>query len=478
MAQNYYIIKALGLDPSGFLLSKEVFCNAEFYLDTNVLIHALESKARHHKSFLALGKACEQLNINLKVCQISLNELDNVIVYNREILPKVVKQIPNETAPKVRGVFYQIYREQFESIGKVDFEELFYSFENPFDSLDKNYGVILIDDVWFNTAENHPETQELLQNIQKEYKAKRNRLKSYKIALHDALLMRWIKIEREKNENNIWAVTLDTSLPGCLKQTENIPIHPLAITLDVLLQWISPIAIQDDLEDDLAKIFSEAVKYQLLPNEKFFDLRDFLIFAEMEWSCKELPAKDVENCILYLKANIPNIDPSDSSSREKMAYEISKFFADPSRKYKQELERLEIEKKGALNAFNKKSKKNEKNFNNTKKQYEKDIAIKNKEIIRLKEEKEKIEKFLIKSDLKRSAKIRLCISILIIIAYAIIIVLLANKYSEGSNLFQKIYKAWPLFTLIPTLFILWGGLLIGKKRLKTLGLPFTKIFKN
>jgi hypothetical protein len=33
MAQNHYIAKALGMDPSGYLLSKEIFGNAVFYLD-------------------------------------------------------------------------------------------------------------------------------------------------------------------------------------------------------------------------------------------------------------------------------------------------------------------------------------------------------------------------------------------------------------------------------------------------------------
>ena len=58
MAQNYYVAKALGLDPSGYLLSKEVFGGAVFYLDTNVLIDgALESKGRYHRSFQVLSSA-------------------------------------------------------------------------------------------------------------------------------------------------------------------------------------------------------------------------------------------------------------------------------------------------------------------------------------------------------------------------------------------------------------------------------------
>lgn len=37
MAQNYYVAKALGLDPNGRILSEELFGNTIFFLDTNVI---------------------------------------------------------------------------------------------------------------------------------------------------------------------------------------------------------------------------------------------------------------------------------------------------------------------------------------------------------------------------------------------------------------------------------------------------------
>jgi hypothetical protein len=57
LAQNYYVAKAIGLDASGTLLSKAVLAEAEFYLDTNIIIPALESRARHHQSVKALFAA-------------------------------------------------------------------------------------------------------------------------------------------------------------------------------------------------------------------------------------------------------------------------------------------------------------------------------------------------------------------------------------------------------------------------------------
>lgn len=255
------------------------------------------------------------MQIELNVCQISLDELRGVVAYQREIIVKVVNQIPDALVPKVRGEFFQLYRERLSLTGTVDLEDIFSSFVHPMELL-QSYGVELIDDRWFAETKTQREADNLVPIIQREYQAKRRRSKGNASARHDALLLLWILRERERTARNTWLVTLDTSLPGFLPQSENGPVRPLAITLDALLQWISPIAIHDDeTVEDEAAIFSEAIKYQLLPQGSFFDLRDFIVFAEMQMSCKELPAEDVEECIRYLKANAPNLDPSDPTDR-------------------------------------------------------------------------------------------------------------------------------------------------------------------
>lgn len=453
MAQNYYVAKALGLDPSGYLLSKEVFGNAVFHLDTNVIIHALEPKARHHRSFEALSRACRQLQIEVSVCQISVDELRGVVEDRRELVAKVADQIPADTAPKIRGLFFQLYREQLASTETVDFDTLFASFDHPIEDLAELYGVELIDDPWFIEAEDQPETEKFVQQIKLEYRDRRGRPKGNRPALHDALLMRWIQLEREQTTRNTWLVTLDTSLPSLLPQEEDTRVRPLAITLDALLQWISPIAIHGDIEDEIAAIFSEAVKYELLPQERFFDLRDFLVFAEMEWSCKELPAEDVEECIRYLRINAPNLDPSNPADREKLAHEISKFFADPSRKYKQEVQRLEAEMAGREEEYKRKLEKLEKE--------------------RIEQEKKRR-----KEALRKSARIRMSVVILLFLALEAVAVYFAWQYGEGTNFFQKVKSLWELPSIAFVISVVLSWFILGKERIRALGWPFTKLLKD
>jgi len=451
IAQNYYIAKALGLDPTGALLSKEIFGHATFYLDTNIIIAALEPKHRHHESFLAFNKSCRQLGIALKVCQITLDELQNWLIYQRSLMEKVIDQIPDETASKIRSIFYEIYCEKKMSGEAVNIDDLFQSFVSPKDNLESLFEVQLEDDTWFDEAADKPETKSFAQTLGAQYSKVRRYPKGPRTALHDAILILWLQKLRKENEVNNWLITTDTTLPGLVPQ--NTSSESLAITLDALLQWISPLAVLESEENSFAAIFANMIKYRLLPQERIFDLEDFLIFDEMNMSCKELPAEDVEGCVRYIKANAPMLDPSNSADREKLAYEVSKFFADPGRKYKQEIERLESENV------------------KIKQEYEENLKDRNREIEELKERTKK-------ESLRRSAWFRVGITATIFLLLEGLVIFLASLYGAGPNFFQKVVNSWPFLGIPVVLAIPIGWFIIGKERLKNLGWPVTKIFKQ
>ena len=447
MAQSYYIAKALGLDPSGVLLSTEVFGHAVFYLDTNIIIEALEPKDRYHKSFLAFNKACKQLGIILKVCQISLDELRNWLAYQRHLIEKVTEQIPPETASKMRSIFYEIYCEKKMSDEAVNIDELFTSFSSPMDDLKALFEVQLEDDIWFDEAKNKTETIKFAEDLRSKYSVMRGRPKGRGAALRDAILLLWLQKLRGENGGNIWLITTDTSLPGSVPP--NTSTESLAITLDALLQWISPIAVPESEKDGFTAIFAEMIKYRLLPQERIFNLEDFLIFHEMHMSCKELPAEDVEECIRYIKVNAPTLDPLNPADREKLAYEVSKFFADPGRKYKQEIARLETE----------------------------NIKIK-QDFEELGRKFSKYEERTQEESLKRSARFKISLTVIVFIMLESLVIFLASQYGEGQNLFQKILKSWKFLVLGFVLTTIMGWFVVGKRSLEALGWPFTKIFKH
>ena len=476
MAQNYYIAKALGLDPTGVLLSREVFGHAVFYLDTNIIIEALEPKHRYHKSFLAFNRACKQLGITLRVCQISLDELRIWLTYQRELMEKVIDQIPDETASEVSSVFYEIYCEKKRAGEAISVGEFFTSFDSPMDRLKGLFEVELEDDIWFDEAKSKPETIKYAETLRSKYYAMRRRPKKPGAALRDALSLLWLQRLREESGGNIWLITTDTSLPAC--PPPNASSGSLAITLDATLQWISTIVVREDAIADFPAMFAEMLKFRLLPQDRIFDLEDFLIFHEMHMSCKELPAEDVENCIRYIKVNAPMLDPSDPADREKLAYEVSKFFADPGRKYKQEIAKLEAEKEEVKQEYEKRLGEASQRIEGLTLQYKEALQKRDKRIEEIERKFSEYQERTQEESLRTSAHLRVGITAMVFLVLEGLAVLLANQYGEGANPFQKVSNSWHFLVGGFVITIALGWFILGKKRLEVLGWPFTKIFRS
>lgn len=469
MAQNYYITKLLGLDSSGSLLSKEVFDNAVLYIDTNTIVQALESRERHHKSFSIFANACKHLSVPIKVCQISLDELGDWITYQRQLIEDVIDQIPTETEKKVRSPFYQKYCEMKDSGRVVNFDKLFESFHNPIEVLSRYYNVELEDEfVWFDEMKEDEDAKSFASFLKSKYYSLRKTYKKFNAAIHDALLLLWIDKLKNETDQNVWLVTLDKSLLESVPQSSNF--KSLAITLDAILHWISPVAGSDLDDNDTSTAFAEMIKYRLLPQDKFFDLEDFRIFYEMSMSCKNLPAEDVENCIRYIKVHAPTLDMSKQSDRERISYEVTKFLVSPDRKYKQDISRLEAEKQQIQQQTGAEKQQIQQQAGAEKQQIQqnyKDLADKFQSL------KEDFDGF----KLKYSMKIRLGLSLFLGFGLEGIVLILASRYAQGQNIYQKVLNSWEFFTAAFVIAVFLGALIIGKERLNALGWPFTKIFK-
>ena len=467
LGQNYFVAKCLGLDPGGRLLSREVFGDADIYLDTNVIIAAIEPGAKHHPSFEVLANACAELNIHVHACQISIDELRKVVSFEREALAKVIDKIPDSTAPKVRGILFPVYYQEIMSGRKANIDGIFEYFSEPSTMLKTFYNVKVTDDKWFIDNLAAPEVQQFSEEIKKQYESRPGRHKSKNAADHDALLLKWVQRERKTVETNAWIVTLDHSLPAFASPSKQGNV-PLAIRLDSLLQWLSPIALQaDDGQDRAALIFSEALKHNLLPQESFFELGDFLAFAEWEWDTKALPADDIEGCIRCVKAALPHLNPSDPADREKMSREFNKFLRDPGRKYKGEIERLEAR----AEQLAREKQESDGQLSETRQELEGQLSETNLKLAVARTENRDRE-------LRISAIWRL---LAIVCAWAVVeavLCYLTVQLGDGDNTFQKFKNAWEFlaFPLPCAIGLTW--FLLGKDRIRALGWSFGKLLSG
>lgn len=435
LVQNYYILRLIGKDDISPLLSKEIFGNAVFYLDTNVVISALAAEEEHHLGFVALSKACEKIGVKIKVCNITFDELDRTVEANRGFLQSAVDQIPEETAVKVTSAFYKIYHEKKKAGKELDLDEVFGNFISAREILRKLFQIEVEDDYWFEEAINDEKTKAFAEIVGQRYSTMRPRKKHDLACVHDALCLMWVDYCKNQGQN-AWFVTRDYTLPACIPP--DCSAHSLAIGLDALLQWLSPITLDDDMEKDLALAYSQIISNRILPQEKIFSLEDFVIFKELDMQCKELPAEDVEGCIRHIKVNAPLLDPTDPRDREKLAHEVAVYFVDPSRKYKQ-----------------------------TVQDFESEISEVKRELREATEQ-----------SLRQDALIKLNHVLIGLTASEATVMILAIIYGAGANIYQNIIGFWPFFGTAASGCLVAGGFYIGRKRLKALGWPWTKIFKS
>ena len=467
LAQNYYVAKALGLDPSGVLLTKELFTNATFYIDTNVLVHSLDYTGKHYTSFKVLTQACKELGIRVLVARISIDEMRRVAALERELISKKVdERIPPELMSRLRGILLPAYLEQIRTEGNCDLDKLFEKFDKPSQYLKSLYGIEVVDDEWFLSAGDEVEVLKLVDEVKAAYYRAGGRKKSENAALHDALMIRWLEKERCSVNPDTWFVTLDMSLPT-FKHDRQGQCRPYAVTLLGLMQWLSPVAITDLGEDEAAAIFSEALKHQLLPHETFFELRDFLVFSEMDMQTELLPAEDVEECIRKIKATAPDLDPTDARDREKLAHEISKYFVDPGRQYKASLQehRQTIEQLTT-------------DFDSQKQVTGAELKALKAEVTEKDAQIGKLNSKVKEAQLKWEAKLRLTLIAMGFVLSDIGMVYVVQEFGEGANLVQQLTKSWPLLASVFALWVIISWFAIGKDRLSALGFPYTKLLKE
>jgi hypothetical protein len=433
MAQSRHVLRLIGLDEKAQNVAAQLFSHASFYLDTNLIVAALAPHHVHHSGFVALSKACSQLDSKLKVCSTTLDELDRVVQSARETLEKVLDQIPPKTAAKVRSDFYEIYCENVTGDRQSDLDRAFGHFRQARQALANRFGVE-VDETSLAELEGTTRTATFAQAIADRYRKLRIRSKKHQAAVHDALCLQRVEECRTSHSSNIWFVTRDYTLPGCTPP--QCSWRSLAMTLDALLQWLSPIYLDQKDEGDVALAFSHIVGLRVLPQERVFNLRDFQLFHELDMQCKSLPSEDVEGCIRRIKTEAPFLDPTAPEHREQLANIVGTYFADPSRRYKQNLARYESQVS--------------------------DLQTKLREVTTTVEAKD--------------ARLKASLVLVALIVCVVLAVALVLAFSPGENDVQVLAKSWPLLSGVASVVILSGAFWLGKRRIVALGWPFTRLF--
>lgn len=325
----------------------------------------------------------------------------------------------------------------------MNLDDLFSRFVNAETILGDEFQIGIVDSPWFKQYAGSREVKMRAASLRERSRG-RFHPKTDATAMHDALMINWIKHERERTGRKTWLLTLDSLLPTELVSGESTSYHASsAVTLDTVLQWLAPVSSANVSDDEaFATLFSEAVSNMLLPQDNLFDLQDVSLFSQMELDCRALPPEDVEGCLRMIRTQLPSLNPTVARDRERLSYEIQKYFSAGGRKYKEQL------------------------------------TAKDEDLLQVTREIEALRAEKAGAELRASAYVRLtwCIALLIVMMVAF--VACALRFERGDNDYLKIRSSLPFLALVLSVRgILSCFIFATKERAVALGWPFKRLLK-
>lgn len=347
LAQNFYVLKLLGIDPDACVLSKQAFSNAQMYLDTNVVITSLLTEAKPYRSFKEFHKISEEIGVEIKVSQITHKEIKNVIGYQKDKdFSRVYENIPESVKEEVNDNFYQTYIKAKQKNSVFSIKDLFLPFENLGDTLQKNFNIYIEDKPEYKEILGDEETLEKIEKVVQEKSIeKRGREKGPFSLHHDAFHFILVGKKREENPKT-WFLTLDKSLPFVSEELLGTDSSPFCFTLDSWLQCISPFVCTEEEIKDFSFIFSNVFASKILPFEQVYSIEDFILFTDFELDIKQMPKPMVNELVLFVKKEILKGNTYDNIIRDEAFYKLRRYLIQLQEKYFREKEEWQEKAQG------------------------------------------------------------------------------------------------------------------------------------
>lgn len=339
LAQNMLLLRLLDDEINESTLSTDYFREVDFFIDTNILLPAIEKTAKNHSSYKLLKAKSKVNKSKLKIFRQNIEELDDWLDYQYKVLDKVLTSCPADVLEESDSLLAEKIVKKYNldqniSVAKdINLDDVFDDFAELESWCTKNdIEVLSIDEVCNITSER---VDIIKQRVKYAYKKIKKTAKRDKQAEFDAKLLCAIHSLKKENPKT-WILTADTTLPTVIVEQGQ---KPFVITIDALLQWMSIGTPKNSTE--FADTFSKLLQERLLPRERFFSISDFKIFSELEKNVSQLPKEDVINCLKHIRENVSGYDLSKAEDREKMHYEVDKYLKSGELNYDRELAKTE-----------------------------------------------------------------------------------------------------------------------------------------
>jgi hypothetical protein len=247
LAQSYFFVQVLHLDPECQRLTAESLKRKKVYLDTNVIHHSLTGIVRRNKSVDYALKLTASLGITTVFSKRTKEEFIDLLESRKKAFGRDPK-IPNNRFEKVSNSLEDGFLKDFL---KKRAENPNLTFERYADRLEEIEAVL---SNRYSTAFDENDYEDILENPDieqlKDIVVKEGMMfglqKSDKVAEHDAFHILLIQELRKKNEGDIlgpdfWFLTHDRSLLYAERQYGKYAKFSSSIFVDNWVQLISPL---------------------------------------------------------------------------------------------------------------------------------------------------------------------------------------------------------------------------------------------
>jgi len=302
LAQSYFIINVLHLDPECSSCTKESLQQKKVFLDTNVILHALIGSKSRNKAADSALRLTSELGIGIVFSKRTKQEFDNLIQDAKQGLGKEPR-IPKGRFKKVCNALedgilkdYLLKKQKQSTLtftGYIDrLEEV--------EAILKNRYSATYDSKDYEDVDNNPDLPKL-KDIVTEEGTKFNLYKSDVVAEHDAFHILLIQELRKNDKGDIlgpkyWFLTHDRSLYFVERSFGKFEVFTSSIFLDNWVQLISPLLAPEQTKaakDTYADLFASRIPML----SKTIDEEAFLAFQGDWVDDEDLTPEDIARVI-------------------------------------------------------------------------------------------------------------------------------------------------------------------------------------
>ena len=302
LAQSYFIINVLHLDPECSLCTKQSLQQKKVFIDTNVIVHALLGSKNRNKAADSALKLTSELGIGIVFSKRTKQEFDNYIQDAKRDLGREPR-VPKGRFEKIRNDLedgmlkgYLLKKQKQPTLTLAGYAGRFEEIEAI---LRNRYSAVYDSNDYEDVANNLDLSK--LKEIVTEEGIRFALYKSDVVAEHDAFHILLIQELRKNDKGDFlgpkyWFLTHDRSLYFVEKRFEKFEAFPSSIFLDNWVQLISPMLAPEQTKT-AKDTYSDLFASRLPMLSKTIDEETFLAFQGDWVDDEDLTPQDIARVI-------------------------------------------------------------------------------------------------------------------------------------------------------------------------------------